>query len=99
MNYLPRKYLPRYAPLFAQKFQVCLITVGWKLLAQDQYDLACVAEELAMHAIVRRAGVLLDLERKSAAFSAVDELGFQEVDFILLFDPALDGIEDSDIAG
>jgi len=77
--------------LFAQKFQGCLVTIVWKLLAQDQYELACVAEELAMHAIVRRAGVLLDLEGKSAAFSAVDELGFQDVDFMLLFDPALDG--------
>jgi hypothetical protein len=85
--------------LFAQKFQGCLVTIVWKLLAQDQYELACVAEELAMHAIVRRAGVLLDLEGKSAAFSAVDELGFQDVDFMLLFDPALDGIEDAEIAG
>ena len=92
---LPRRYLARYDYLFAKRFFTCLVTVVWKLGAPEQYDLACVAEEMALHALIEQA--TMDLERRGveADFGDFCDDAFQDLDFLWLFDPKYDGIEDS----
>lgn len=95
---LPRKYLPRYNILFAKEFVVCVSTVVWKLQSPDPQDLACVAEELALNAIIQQAGVNLELQGREADLDDVYEEAFQDTDFEFLFDPKFDGIEESEMA-
>jgi hypothetical protein len=95
-DYLPRKYLLRYTALFAKQFLACLLTVAWKLRAPGYYSLDCVAEELALRAIVLRARDLLIEEGKGAHFDDFEDCAFEDVDFEELFSAAMDGVEDSD---
>lgn len=95
---LPRKYLPRYDFLFAKEFVVCVSTVIWKLQSPDHQQLACVAEELALNAIINQAQVDLELRGLEADLDDVYEEAFQDSDFEFLFDPKFDGIEESEMA-
>jgi DNA-binding CsgD family transcriptional regulator len=96
---LPRKYLPRYDYLFAKRFFASAVTVAWKLRAPGREDLACVAEELALHAILERAEAAYELQHDEAAdFGWLWESCFQDQDYEFLFDPQDDGIEDSPYA-
>jgi hypothetical protein len=96
-GYLPAKYLLRYNVLFAKQFLACLLTVAWKLRAPDYYPLACVAEELALHAIIECAEALLESEGLQADFTEFEDEAFEDADVEQLFDPALDGIENSEL--
>src|SRR3712207_6216204 len=58
---LPRAYLPRYDAGFGRRFVTCLLTVVWKLRAPEVYQLACVAEEMALYAIIQQARGLVDI--------------------------------------
>lgn len=95
---LPRKYLSRYDLLFAKAFIVCISTVVWKLQSPDQQELACVAEELALSAIVDQVEALFEIRGQSADLSQVYEEAFQDTDFEFLFDASFDGIEESELA-
>jgi hypothetical protein len=95
---LPRKYLPRYDLLFAKAFVVCVSTVSWKLQSPDEQELACVAEELALNAIVGQAQTLLETRGRAVDLGDVYEEAFQDVDFAFLFDARFDGIEESELA-
>ena len=95
---LPRTYLPRYDLLFAKAFVICVSTVVWKLQSPDQQELACVAEELALSAIVGQAQALLEMRGQQVNIGDVYEEAFQDTDFEFLFDPSFDGIEESGIA-
>jgi hypothetical protein len=94
-EYLPPTYLPRYTPQFAKQFLTCILTVAWKLGAPGDYALACVAEELALAALIERATTLLEEQDREADFSALEESAFEDRDFELLFEPHLDGIENT----
>jgi hypothetical protein len=94
VNYLPRPYLARYGPLFAQKFQVCFTSVVWKLAAAERYELASVAEELALFAIIGRAVQLLEMEGREPDFSAVFNGGFRDLAFTRLFNEVLTGSDE-----
>jgi hypothetical protein len=75
--------------------------VGWKLAQPADVTLACVAEELALFALIRQAQVLLDLrelENDKQAWSDFRDLVFEDEDFLFLFNPELDGIEETDRA-
>ncbi len=58
--HLPSRYLLRYTPLFVKQFFVCVLTVAWKLAQPSWVPLACVAEELALRAIIREAEAVLE---------------------------------------
>jgi hypothetical protein len=75
--------------------------VGLKLAQPDNITLACVAEELALYALVRQAQVLLDLreaENDEQAWNDFRDLAFEDEGFLFLFDPELDGIEETEWA-
>lgn len=95
--FLPSKYLPSYDPAFVRRFLVCVIVVGSKLFDRvHEHRLACTAEELALHAILVRARDVLDeTEQKPVDFDDVENVAFEDTDFLTLFDPSLDGVEDS----
>jgi hypothetical protein len=96
-DYLPPRYLSRYTPLFAKQFVACIITVGWKLRAPGYTPLACVAEELALAAIIQRAEALLDADGVEPDFSEFEDTAFEDMDFQQLWDPKLDGLADDEL--
>jgi hypothetical protein len=98
VEYLPPRFLPKYDHLFAKEFLVCVATVAWKLENPGHSTLACVGEELALHALVTEAEGIL--EGRGAGVDLADflELATEDADYELLFDMAWDGIEDSDSA-
>lgn len=96
--YLPDQFRARYNGLFVKKLLVCLITVVWKLDQPGQWPLACTGEQLALRALIERAEMHLEHEGREADFGDFIELAFQDTDLDMLFNPAFDGIEDSDIA-
>jgi DNA-binding CsgD family transcriptional regulator len=98
--YLPRKYRTRYdRGGFARKFLVCLVVVGWKLRAPGWEPVACVAEELALRAILLAAeDIHADDHGVEGDFGDLWDAGFQDNDYELLFDPESDGVEDTEYA-
>ncbi|HLF43041.1 MAG TPA: hypothetical protein VJA46_05875 [Acidimicrobiia bacterium] len=97
-SYVPPQFTSRYTALFAKKMLVCLVTVGWKLEHPGQWPLACTGEQLALRALIERAESQMELDGQAFDFGDFVELAFQDTDLDMLFDPAWDGIEDSDIA-
>ena len=95
--YLPAKYLPSYDAGLLRRFLVCVVVVGWKLFDPvHEHRLACTAEELALRAIIQRAEeVLEEQEQEPVDFSYLVDVAYEDTDFEMLFDPSLDGIEDS----
>jgi hypothetical protein len=95
-TYLPSAYGYRYNLLFAKRFLACVYTVAWKLYSPDPQALACVGEELALHALIQCAEVILDGKRTEADFGLLRETAFEDEDYTLLFDPQWDGIDESE---
>jgi hypothetical protein len=96
LDWLPRKHLPRYNGSFARRFAVCLITVAWKLFDGADHRLACVAEEMALAALLSEAEAWLEDRGREADLRLAAEGAFQDTDFELLFKATYDGIEDAD---
>lgn len=101
-TYLPSRYIQRYTPGFLQQFAVCVITVAWKLAQPQHIPLASLAEELAAHAIIEHAKVVMeideDIEFVEDAFETFEDLYFEDLDFEFLYDDAYDGIDETEIA-
>lgn len=97
ISYLPNKYLPSYDLGILRRFLVCVVVTGWKLFdPAHEHRLSCTAEELALHAIIRRAEeVLVEEGQEPVEFDYLEDVAFEDMDFQALFDPSLDGIEDS----
>lgn len=96
-NYLPPQFHQTYTALFAKKVLVCVVVVAWKLEQPMSFPLACVGEQLALRALIERAEVELEMEGREADFTDFWEMAYPDTDILMLFDPAMDGIEDSDI--
>lgn len=100
-SYLPQRYEHYYDGRFARDWATTVAVVGWKLAQPGYVTLACVAEELALFALIRQAQVLLDLrelENDEQAWSDFRDLAFEDEDFLFLFNSEFDGIEESDWA-
>jgi hypothetical protein len=95
-DHLPSTYCHRYDLLVAKRFLACVYTVAWKLQSPDPQVLACVGEELALHALIRSAQVILESKGAEAEFDLLCETAFEDEDYALLFDPQWDGIENSE---
>jgi hypothetical protein len=52
---LPPAFLPRYTADFLRRYLVCMVTVAWKLRAPGRHQLSCIAEELALRAMIELA--------------------------------------------
>ncbi len=81
----------------------CLETVAGKLARYPDTYLASSAEELAAHALIHecegiieeRGDELEEAEGVLDKFREVHDLAFEDHDVLMLFDAALDGLEDS----
>lgn len=98
-TYLPPKYRPRYTPLFVQQFLVCVVVVGWKLFdEQQEHRLDCLAEELALNAILTCAEGVVEIEEGDPVdFGYVVDMAYEDADFEALFDASRDGVEDTHV--
>jgi hypothetical protein len=96
-DYLPPRYRHRYNVLFAKQFLTCIILVSWKLRAPGYTPLACVAEELALGAIIQRAKALLESDGEASDFGEFEDNVFEDTDFEQLWDPQLDGLSNSEL--
>lgn len=96
---LPEKYRLRYDGLFRRRFLVTVLTVGYKLaLPEPLAPLpSCTAEELALHILIEQAKNQLQAEAIESDFSLFVILAFQDLDFEVLYDMAMDGIEDTTV--
>jgi hypothetical protein len=96
VEYLPPRFLRKYDHLFAKEFLICVATVASKLASPSHSMLACVGEELALHALVTEAEEILEARSAGVDLADLLELATEDADYELLFDMAWDGIEDSD---
>jgi hypothetical protein len=99
--YLPERYLYKYTPAFLRKFAICIITVAWKLAQPEHQMLSSLAETLAAWVIIQEAKRHLedDTEKRlKNAFDAFIDAYFEDTDFEFLYDDALDGIEETEVA-
>ena len=97
--YLPRRYDHYYDGRFARDWLVAVTVAGWKLGQPGEVTLSCVAEELALWALMKQAEVQLEIadeESDAEAWSDFREFIFEDEDFLWLYSPELDGIEESD---
>jgi hypothetical protein len=95
-DHLPSRYDSYYDGLFAKQWTTTVAVVGWRLAQLTRPKLSCVAEELALHALIREAITRLEMHDRDsddAAWGAFRDLAFEDEDFLYLFDPAFDGIE------
>jgi hypothetical protein len=99
--YLPERYLYKYTPSFLRKFAICIITVAWKLAQPEHRMLSSLAEALAAWIIIQEAKRHLedDTEKRvENAFDAFIDTYFEDTDFEYLYDNALDGIDETEVA-
>ncbi len=96
---LPPKYLHRYNGGFRRMFFVSLLTVGYKLaLPEPPVPLfSCTAEELGMRALIEEAMHALKTQGIEPDFSEFEDQAFQDMDIEILYDMALDGIEETPV--
>ncbi len=98
-SYLQPRYTHRYDKLFFRRFFVTLLTAGFKLAQPDPPTplLSCTAEELACHALVSQAEVMLETKSTAPDFDMFVDSVYQDLDHEYLFGGRLDGIEDTDV--
>ena len=102
---LPWQFRHRYDGFFLRRFLICAVRVVDRLADWDEEPIpASTAECLALRAIVDRAKAVLQMKAEEEGgepdddFEEFEEAAFPDLDAELLFDPALDGIEDTDVA-
>lgn len=93
---LPARVSHHYSELTYRRMLIAVVCVGQGLARSDQPALGCVAEELALHMIIRHADAwLTDAEGQPAVdWGLYEDTVFEDTDFEVLYQPALDGIED-----
>jgi hypothetical protein len=92
---LPPRYLSLYTPQFAKQFLTCILTVAWKLRAPGTHRLACVAEVLALAALIERATIVLEEQEKEADFSALEQVAYEDRALEVLFEATPNAIENT----
>jgi len=96
-EYLPMRYFYRYTEGFLVKFLDCIKKVGWKLEQEKCLRLDSLAEELAASAIIN-ATKLYAYRAGGNVWGRFEDLFFEDMDFLLLFDNRFDGIEETEFA-
>lgn len=96
---LPQQFRQHYNALFVKKFITCVIRVADRLASWEDGEIpASTAECMALRSIIENAEVWLEIKdgRHTAKdFSIFEDIAFPDFDIELLFDPALDGIENT----
>jgi hypothetical protein len=109
-EHLPPIVKAHLTPLVAKKLVVCLTVVSWKLCQVSRPYPACVAEELCLHAVIVQAKTQIDFwedsdpdrlpapdPRYQDELNDLYDAAFEDTDFLEMFDPAMDGVETSDV--
>ena len=99
VSHLPGQNVLKYDERFLRGFFATLVTVGYKLAQPTPPSpfLSCTAEELALNALITEAEAIIMGQGVDPDFSEFEDSLYQDMDFRLLFDPAMDGIEDSEV--
>jgi hypothetical protein len=73
--------------------------VGYKLALQEPLAPlpSCTAEELALHILIEQAKSELQADAIEPDFSLFESLAFQDLDYEVLYDMSVDGIEDTTV--
>lgn len=101
-DHLPPMYAASYDYHFLRDFHITLVTVIYKL-GGPWTGLSTVLEQLAMRAILRAAeseAVVKGDEGEDVSDIDVSDLwdiAFEDIDFGILYEPELDGLQDSEI--
>jgi hypothetical protein len=93
-EHLPRQYAARYDHRFARKLLACVMTIAWKLWSPDHHRPACLGEELALEAIISTTEGVLSWRPGTDDLDMLREVVFEDTDFMFLFNPKYDGIQD-----
>lgn len=95
--YLPPRLEPHYHERLYRRMLVAVANVGGQLAQTDSPTLRCLADEMALHVIIEKAGAWLETRGElDEGWGAYEDRVFEDTDFELLYDPAWDGIEDLD---
>jgi hypothetical protein len=102
-GWLPPASLLKWTAGTVRMFIASLASVGLKMRLRGFHAPGSTAEELALHAMTRRALVILELGGANVAaaeehFHEWSDHAFEDTDHELLFDLKFDGIEDSPVA-
>ena len=75
------------------------MTVGYKLAQPEppQPLLSCTAEELALHALIENANMILKEDGVEADFGLFIDDAFQDFDYKFLYNLEMDGVEDTEV--
>ena len=99
--FLPSRYEHYYDGRFARDWTITVGIVGWKLAQSDELKLSCVAEELALWALIKQAEVQLEIHDEVSdkrAWGDFRDFALEDEDFLFLFTPEFDGIEETEWA-
>lgn len=93
---LPARFAANYTALFAQEFLVAFVDVTSRL-TRGWEPLACVAQELGLRVLLDHVEVVAeaaDVALPDDWRGHLEDILFEDMDHELLYDPALDGIEE-----
>ncbi|WBB64330.1 hypothetical protein O7599_18250 [Streptomyces sp. WMMC500] len=99
---LPGRYALRYDARFARRFLVTVIAMTTRFTQGTFTQLSCVAEELALRLLLAQAKASLETfdlldDGVSSALDCFADLVYEDMDHELLYDDAMDGIDDSPV--
>ena len=96
-GYLPPKYAYRYDISLAKQFLDAVMAVAYKYFDKKNiWHLNSVAEELAFYAILKEAEILAAVDGCQLHREEIVNSVYTDNDFLLLYDPTFDGVEDDD---
>ena len=90
-DWLPKKHIDRYTPLFCHRFIICMSSVTERLAQPDQISPLprCTAEALALHVLIQHAtAILKDVQRIDADFNKFIAKAFRDSEFVMLYKAA-----------
>jgi len=97
---LPERFAHHYDGRFARNFLIAMIMVTGRLAEDEWTSPASVAEALALHVVVKRARVLLDMhevfdeQTLRRLYHGFDDAAYDDVDHEWLYRRDMDGFED-----
>ena len=92
-DWLPKKHVNRYTPMFCGRFIVCMSSVAERLVQPERTAPVprSTAEAFALHVLVQHATTILkDVQRIDADFSQFTSMAFRDTDFLSLYEAAAD---------
>ncbi|MEV7189744.1 hypothetical protein [Kitasatospora sp. NPDC093102] len=98
LDRLPEQFAHFYTPLFARKLLVTAVELTGRLSRPGFTQPGCVAEELLLRLLLAEAEATLDLyglldDGVEDALVSFRENVFEDLDHELLYEPAMDGID------